>query len=236
MSDNASGYVVHFIEVGRDRKSWSVNVDRLPFGEWIAKEAKRGGGLISRDIGVGGSTTEGIIYAGMHTVGHYRIEPAPEAGFTLTELCIVVVIIGLLAAIAVPNFIAMQDRAREASVKSNMHSFQLAAEDWAVQMDGMYANHAAEIVCERHWVQPSGQPGDAAVADPGYDGEVLKLPNPFRGGESSQHVSWDDRESMTDAPEAVPGCISYADRDAQAYNIKGQGKSNPLSLVLSGGE
>jgi len=43
------------------------------------------------------------------------------------------VIIGILAAIAIPKFIAMQDRAREASVKENMHSFQLAIEDLAVQ-------------------------------------------------------------------------------------------------------
>jgi len=49
---------------------------------------------------------------------------------------IVVVIIGILAAIAIPNFINMQSRAKEASVKGNAHSLQLAVEDYAVVNDG----------------------------------------------------------------------------------------------------
>lgn len=64
-----------------------------------------------------------------------------NCGFTLRELMIIIVIIGILPAIAIPNFIKIINRANEAGVRSNMHNLQFEVELYQVDHLESYSSN-----------------------------------------------------------------------------------------------
>ena len=67
-----------------------------------------------------------------------------QKGFTLIELMIVVAIIGILAAIAIPNFMRYQARARQSEARINLGGIGTNAEAWRAD-SSTYVATAAQL-------------------------------------------------------------------------------------------
>ncbi len=139
------------------------------------------------------------------------------AGFTLIELMIVVVVIGILAAIAIPNFVELQGRAKEGSVKANMHTIQMAVEDFSLLNDGQYPTSASSTV-------PDGRTLSGVCPTGSFPN------NPFT--KSTTTVQWN-----TDPTPGSQGEIALNPALPTNYVVKGNGSNgDTLKLTLTSGQ
>jgi prepilin-type N-terminal cleavage/methylation domain-containing protein len=85
-------------------------------------------------------------------------------GFTLIELLIVVVIIGILAAIAIPKFAATKDKAKLASIKTDLRNLETAQEAYFSDVN-TYASDLATLTAASNFTLSAGNAVTAATGD-----------------------------------------------------------------------
>jgi general secretion pathway protein G len=71
----------------------------------------------------------------MVTTRTSRAQGSSETGFTLIELLIVMTIIGILAAIAIPSYISTVRRAKEAALREDLHTMRDAISSYTVDKE-----------------------------------------------------------------------------------------------------
>lgn len=99
-----------------------------------------------------------------------------ESGFTLVELLIVVVILGILAAVAIPQFADSTEEARASNLQSNLAVMRNAIEFYRTNHRGKYPGYpsgggapTATIATNQLILSSKADGSTAAVGTAGYD-------------------------------------------------------------------
>ncbi len=79
---------------------------------------------------------------------HAMTQKRDERGFTLIELLVVILIIAILAAIAIPVFLAQREKGWASQVESTLKNAATAEESYATENDGAYTTTLGDLTAQ----------------------------------------------------------------------------------------
>jgi prepilin-type N-terminal cleavage/methylation domain-containing protein len=173
-------------------------------------------------------------------------------GFTIIELIAVVVIISIILAITIPNYVSLKNRALEASVRANMHNAQAATEEYNILADSWYPGDLDTRIGQ---INPNAPVGIAnlslagGVRVPPFPPNAMLRPqanlrNPFNALDPVVENHLVPGPAPPVPPGGVRGCIYYSayqidnitptanGQPAGSYCITGYGNAGPIPLSL----
>ncbi len=124
-------------------------------------------------------------------------------GFTLIELLIVVIVIGVLVAIAIPNYMRSVERSKAGKAKNNLHAIK-DSQTWYRAFNDIYCDNINTLAS---W----GLPLESITADkdwsysiPAYSAMAVQITATRTSGPyAGQSISMDENGSLTTtAPDA----------------------------------
>jgi type IV pilus assembly protein PilA len=135
-----------------------------------------------------------------------RTQARSEGGFSLIELLVVILILGILAAVAIPLFLGQKDKATDASAKEVARTGAQAAETYATDHGGEYAGIEPSVLREyEHALQiaPSGDSAYLSVAEPKSSGKGYVVTAKSANGDSFTYTKKEDGSVVRSC--SVPG-------------------------------
>jgi prepilin-type N-terminal cleavage/methylation domain-containing protein len=91
-----------------------------------------------------------------------------KKGVTLIEMIIVIIIVGILATIAVPQYIGVKERSMDKEARANLSTIQAAEKNYRIEKGSYYAGSTADLNTNLKLLLPTTSPQwDYAVADNG---------------------------------------------------------------------